>query len=116
MTIAMTRAAFALSAFMFSAVGAQAAMLAAPNGMTLYTFDKDTGGVSACYDDCAKEWPPYLGKEGDALMDGWTLAKRTDNTMQWAHKGKPVYFFEDDKKKGDAAGDGHDGVWHVINE
>ncbi len=116
MTIPMTRSALVFAALMLSAVGAQAAMLAAPNGMTLYTFDKDTGGVSACYDDCAKEWPPYLGKEGDALMEGWTLAKRTDNTMQWAHKGKPVYFYKDDKAKGDVTGDGKGGVWHVINE
>jgi predicted lipoprotein with Yx(FWY)xxD motif len=29
-------------------------------GKTLYTFDKDAGGVSACYDGCAAVWPPYL--------------------------------------------------------
>src|SRR5579871_4774679 len=28
-------------------------------GMTLYTFDKDTQGVSNCYNGCAKAWPPY---------------------------------------------------------
>jgi predicted lipoprotein with Yx(FWY)xxD motif len=116
MTITLTRAALVLSALVLSAVGAQAAMLTAQNGMTLYTFDKDTDGVSACYDDCAKAWPPYLGKEGDAMTEGWTLVKRTDGTMQLAHKGKPVYFFEEDKAKGDATGDGKGGVWHVINE
>jgi predicted lipoprotein with Yx(FWY)xxD motif len=116
MTIPMTRNAVVFAALMLSAIGAQAAMLTAQNGMTIYTFDKDTAGVSTCYDDCAKEWPPYLGKEGDTMTEGWTLVKRTDDTMQLAHKGKPVYFFEDDKKKGDMAGDGHDGLWHVINE
>jgi predicted lipoprotein with Yx(FWY)xxD motif len=116
MTIPMKRSALIFAALMLSVVGAEAAMLTAQNGMTIYTFDKDTAGVSTCYDDCAKEWPPYLGKEGDTLTEGWTLVKRTDDTMQLAHKGKPVYFFEDDKKKGDMAGDGHDGLWHVINE
>ncbi len=30
----------------------------AKNGMTLYTFDKDMGTDSACYDQCATYWPP----------------------------------------------------------
>ena len=118
MTTTMTRSALVFAAFMFSAVGgAQAAeMLTAKNGMTLYIFDKDAGGVSSCYDDCAVNWPPYLGKADDKLTEGWTLAKRTDNTMQWAYDGKPVYFFKGDKMKDDAAGDGKGGVWHVIKE
>src|SRR5258706_7110801 len=28
-------------------------------GMTLYTFDKDTAGVSTCYGGCAQIWPAY---------------------------------------------------------
>jgi predicted lipoprotein with Yx(FWY)xxD motif len=113
----ITRTAFALSTFLISAIGAHAAeMVTAKNGMTLYIFDKDKGGVSACYDDCAKNWPPYLGTADDKLTEGWTLVKRTDNTMQWAYDGKPVYFFMADKVKGDAAGDGKGGVWHVIKE
>src|SRR5690606_20162860 len=27
-------------------------------GMTLYVFDNDSGGESACYDACASTWPP----------------------------------------------------------
>ena len=30
------------------------------NGMTLYTFDKDTAGTSNCYDECAANWPPLI--------------------------------------------------------
>ena len=117
MTNTMTRSALVLATFMFSAVGAQAAgMVTAKNGMTLYVFDNDAGGVSSCYDTCAVNWPPYVGKADDKLTEGWTLVKRTDNTMQWAYDGKPVYFFKADKVKGDAAGDGKGGVWHVIKE
>jgi predicted lipoprotein with Yx(FWY)xxD motif len=113
----LTRTAFALAAFMTSAIGAQAAgMVTAKNGMTLYVFDKDEGGVSACYDDCAKKWPPYAAKANAKLTEGWTLVKRTDDTMQWAYDGKPVYFFKGDKAKGDAAGDGMGSVWHVITK
>ena len=53
-------------------------------------------------------------KEGDALTEGWTMAKRTDGTMQLAFDGKPTYLFEGDAKKGDITGDGVGGVWHII--
>lgn len=91
-------------------------MVTDAKGMTLYTFDKDMDGKSSCYDDCAVKWPPYLGKEGDAMAEDWTLVGRTDGTMQWAYDGKPVYFFVDDAKPGDMAGEGMGGVWHVIKE
>ncbi len=84
--------------------------------MTLYTFDKDSGGASSCYDDCAKNWPPYLGKEGDKMAEGWALVPRKDQSLQWAYDGKPTYLFAGDKKPGDMAGDGKGGVWHVLKE
>ena len=113
----MTRTAVAFAALLLLAVGAEAAgLVTAKNGMTLYVFDKDKGGVSSCYGACAKMWPAYLGKAADKMTEGWTLVERTDGKMQWAYDGKPVYFFKDDKKKGDMAGDGMGGVWHVIKE
>ena len=36
--------------------------------------------------------------------------------MQWAHNGKPVYFYVGDSKKGDVTGDGKGGIWHVLNQ
>lgn len=83
-------------------------------GMTLYTFDKDSGGKSMCNDECAKNWPPLMAKPGDKADDGWTQIKRDDGSMQWAYKGKPVYTFIKDKKAGDMTGDGMKDVWHVI--
>ena len=116
MTTALTRSALVLSAFMFSAVGAQAAVLTAQNGMTLYIFDKDKGDQSSCYDDCAVNWPPYVGTADEKMPNDWKLVQRTDNTMQWTYDGKLLYFYIDDKAKGDAKGDGKGCVWHVINE
>ncbi len=91
-------------------------MLADANGMTLYTFDADTGGTPTCYDDCATKWPPYLAKEGDAMKEDWAMVDRTDGTKQWAYDGKPLYYYAGDMAKGDMAGDGMGGKWHVINE
>jgi len=113
----MKRIVIAFTSTLFLATAAQAAgMVTDKNGMTLYIFDKDTGGVSACYDECAVNWPPYLGKADDKLTEGWTLAKRTDGALQWAYDGKPMYYFIGDKAKGDLNGDKKGGVWHVIVE
>ncbi len=113
----LTRGASSFAAALLMTVAAQAAeMLTDKNGMTLYTFYKDAGGVSACYDDCAAMWPAYTGKEGDAMEKDWALAKRTDGTMQWTYDGKPLYFYAEDKAKGDMNGDGKGGVWHIIKE
>ena len=82
-------------------------------GMTLYTFDKDTAGVTNCYDKCAVNWPPVLA-EKDAVADGaFTLVDRTDGTKMWAHDGMPLYLWIKDTKAGDVTGDGVGGVWHT---
>ena len=92
---------------------ANAAPLAARNGMTLYVFDKDVGGVPSCYKDCAVMWPPALAKTGEKADPGWTTLRRTDGAMQWVYNKHPVYFYAADKKKGDQLGDGVGGVWHI---
>lgn len=117
----MTKTFLSVSAGLFAATlvaaTAQAAgMLMGANGMTLYVFDKDAGGVSSCYDACAAKWPPYMTKKGAKMTEGWTEVKRNDGKMQWAYDAKPVYFFAGDKKKGDMAGDGMGGVWHIVKE
>jgi len=117
MKMTLIRSAGVIAAALLLAAAAQAAeLLTAKDGMTLYVFDKDKGGVSSCYDTCAQNWPPYLGKEGDKMMKDWTLVKRTDGKLQWAYDAKPLYFYKADKKKGDKTGDGIGGVWHVIME
>lgn len=81
--------------------------------MTLYTFDKDSEGMSNCYDDCAAKWPPVLSDAEMALPDGYSLVMRKDGTSQVAYKGMPLYGWFKDAKPGDMTGDGVKGVWHV---
>lgn len=82
-------------------------------GMTLYTYDKDEKGKSACYDRCAQNWPP-LTAGADAKADSdWTIIERNDGTKQWAYKGDPLYTWVKDTKPGEASGDGVGGVWHI---
>ena len=89
------------------------------NGMTLYTFDKDTKGAaeSACTGDCIVKWPPFLAAEGAAAEGEWTLVDVTDKDgakkKMWAYEGMPLYLYFEDTAKGDVKGDGVGGVWHL---
>lgn len=89
-------------------------VLADKSGMTLYIFDKDTAGVSTCYDGCDASWPPFIAKADAADEGDFTLVAREDGAMQWAYKGMPLYYWAGDSEPGDATGDGIGGVWHVI--
>ena len=91
-------------------------VLTGSNDMTLYIFDKDTAGVSNCYDTCAEKWPPLFAAEGAAPEGDFTLVERTDGTSMWAYKGMPLYFWIEDMAPGDITGDGVGGVWHLAVE
>lgn len=96
------------------AVKTQDGILVNSAGMTLYTFDKDAGGKSACNDQCAKIWPP-VNASADAKASGdLSIITRDDGSKQWAYKGKPVYLYAKDAKPGDKTGDNFKDVWHVI--
>lgn len=116
MKLLLVSLSLAASAVMFASASFAAGMLTDAKGVTLYVFDKDTGGKSACYDKCAKNWPPYLVKEGKETGAGWTQEKRKDGSIQWVYDGKPLYFFYEDKKAGDAKGNGMNGVWHTASK
>ncbi len=85
------------------------------NGMTLYTYDKDTPGKSNCTGLCAVFWPPVMAADTAKSTGGFATITRDDGTKQWAYQGKPLYGYLNDAKAGDTSGDGVDGVWHVAN-
>ena len=116
-------------AFAFTALASVTAMAADPaktadtskgktlvdaKGMTLYTFDKDSTGKSACNGQCATNWPPFMATNGATASGDWSIVTRDDGTKQWAHKGKPLYTWAKDTKAGDVTGDGvANNSWHV---
>lgn len=92
-------------------------MLIGPNGHTVYTFAKDSAhtGMSACYDQCAQNWPPLTAAPAAKPMGDYSIITRTDGTRQWTFKGQPLYYFAKDAKPGDKVGDGvMGGAWKVI--
>ncbi|WP_398465068.1 hypothetical protein [Tardiphaga sp.] len=83
-------------------------------GMTLYTFDKDAGGKSACNGPCAENWPPLFAADSDKPTADMTIVVRDDGKKMWAYKGKPLYTFKKDTAAGQTTGDGFlNGAWHV---
>ncbi|SEC77370.1 Predicted lipoprotein with conserved Yx(FWY)xxD motif [Pseudomonas mohnii] len=91
-------------------------MMVDHKGMTVYTFDKDSGGKSMCNGDCAKNWPPMMAPAGAKAEGKFTPIKRDDGMMQWAYDGKPLYTFVKDEKPGEMKGDGMKDVWHVVHQ
>jgi len=87
-------------------------------GITLYTFDKDTTGVSNCTGSCATNWPPYTSGAvaQKTFPTNISVITRTDGTQQFAWKGMPLYYYAGDKKAGDLNGDGVGGIWHIVKQ
>ena len=89
-------------------------VLADAKGMTLYTFDKDSGGKSACNGPCAENWPPLMAADDAKPTADMTIVVRDDGKKMWAYKGKPLYNWKNDKAPGDTTGDGFaNGAWHM---
>lgn len=88
-------------------------------GKTLYWFQKDSPGKSACMGPCVEKWPIYFRekvKAGEGTKDeDFGTITREDGKKQSAFRGYPLYYWVGDKAKGDTGGQGVNGVWFVID-
>src|SRR4029077_2312170 len=92
-------------------------------GRTLYLFEKDKRGKSACYGACATYWPPLLspakarpGSGVRAALLGVT--RRADGKRQVTYAGHPLYTFAVDTKAGQTSGEGlknFGASWDVVS-
>ncbi len=88
--------------------------LVGPTGHTLYSFAKDSAGMSNCNDQCARNWPPLTVAATAKPMGDYTIVKRADGSQQWAFRGQPLYYFVKDTSAGDMMGDGAAGNWKTV--
>jgi predicted lipoprotein with Yx(FWY)xxD motif len=96
--------------------GSLGAILVGPNGMTLYTFvsDKDDG-KSVCTGSCARKWPPLTAAANAPTPQApLSLIARDDGSKQYAWKGKPLYYYSEDKKPGDTTGHEVGRSWFIV--
>jgi predicted lipoprotein with Yx(FWY)xxD motif len=83
------------------------------NGMTLYTFDRDSELKSVCNAQCAASWPPLIAAAGAKRAGRYAIIARDDGGRQWTYKGKPLYLSVQDQRPGDRSGDGVDNLWRI---
>ncbi len=98
-------------------------VLVGPNGRTVYLFEKDKSGTSACTGGCAAAWPPLTatgkpsaGSGVDAAM--LSVTKRPDGKSQVVYAGHPLYYYASDTKAGDTTGqqvDAFGAEWYVVS-
>jgi predicted lipoprotein with Yx(FWY)xxD motif len=92
-------------------------------GRTLYLFEKDKAGTSACYGACASFWPPLLtsgkphaGPGAKASLLGTT--KRKNGALQVTYAGHPLYRYKLDTKPGQTKGEESNAFgakWYVLS-
>lgn len=109
----------AMSIFRQAPARVEGGVLVTPDGMTLYTFDRDgaagtrMGIGSACVAQCAERWPPFAAAAEAAPAGQFTTFEREDGTRQWAYQGRPLYRWRGDARPGDRTGDGVDNLWRA---
>ena len=102
---------------------ALARILVDARGHTLYLFQGDKNGKSACTGKCATFWPPLIatgkpraGASVTASLLGET--KRADGRIQVTYNHHPLYFFAKDTKKGQTTGENLDAFgaeWYAVS-
>lgn len=80
-------------------------------GLVLYGFAADSGTHSACYNRCARVWPPLTTEGPPQPSNGAAASKlgtieRSDGSEQVTYAGHPLYTYSADKKPGEANGNG----------
>jgi|SRR5215471_7448395 len=91
-------------------------------GRTLYLFEKDRKGQSACSGLCTTYWPPLLTNGKSIAVKGAKKSllgsiRRTDGNRQVTYAGHPVYFFSGDANRGQTNGEGltdFGGSWDAL--
>jgi predicted lipoprotein with Yx(FWY)xxD motif len=91
-------------------------------GLTLYLFEKDKGGKSACSASCAKVWAPLITSGKPTAGAGVVASKigttkRKDGTLQATYGGHPLYQYDDDHKPGQTKGQASTAFgagWYVV--
>jgi len=86
-------------------------MLVDRRGRTLYLFEADRNGKSACSGSCVSFWPPLVAKGKPKAGSGVAARllgtiKRSDGRMQVTYAGHPLYTFSLDTRPGQTKGEG----------
>ena len=92
-------------------------VLTTPQGLTLYYFTPEKGGVVACTGGCAATWPPLKASGAASKPSSVTGTLGTvalsDGSMQVTYNGWPLHTYAADSAAGQTNGQGVAGKWFV---
>jgi predicted lipoprotein with Yx(FWY)xxD motif len=99
------------------------ALLTDGQGRTLYLFEKDQAGTSACSAACLAVWPALTTTGGVQAGPGLPTSMlstihRPDGSTEVAYNGHPLYHYVGDGKPGDTNGQGLNQFgagWYVVS-
>ena len=120
---AETNAARATGATVSTAKTGLGRILVNSSGRTLYLFEKDRKGMSACSGQCASFWPSLMTKGKPRAIGGAKASllgttKRPNGRLQVTYNHHPVYKFAEDTKKGQTKGEGMNAfgaMWYALS-
>ena len=100
---AATHAAQSKGAVVSTAKTSLGTIIVKSNGHTLYLFEKDRNGKSACSGQCATFWPPLITSGKPSVTGGAKASligttKRADGRLQVTYNHHALYTFVKDKK------------------
>ncbi|TLY12894.1 MAG: hypothetical protein E6K84_05545 [Thaumarchaeota archaeon] len=81
----------------------------------MFKVDKPNNGTSACYGNCAINWPAFSTSKvtvppGLSASSFGTITRK-DGSMQVTYNGLPLYYFHKDLQAGNTFGQGVGTVW-----
>lgn len=91
------------------AVNRGARILVDTAGMTIYARTK-----GACTGACLKSWTPVTAPWIATAAGDWSVVDTSAGLRQWAYKGRALYTYSGDAKRGETTGNGKDGVWELV--
>jgi predicted lipoprotein with Yx(FWY)xxD motif len=91
-------------------------------GRTLYLFEKDRGGMSACTSACVQYWPALTSRATPRAGSGvhqamLRVVRQQNGVRQVTYAGHPLYTFVGDKSAGQTSGEGltnFGAAWYAI--
>jgi predicted lipoprotein with Yx(FWY)xxD motif len=89
-------------------------------GHSLYSLSAERRGRFVCTDSfCLSLWTPLVVRDGarpHGTVGHLGTIKRPDGRRQVTYRGRPLYTFNDDRRRGQVNGEGFRdvGVWHAV--
>lgn len=87
-------------------------------GNTIYYFTRDPPGASNCTGGCLKNWPVFFTEEAvvPSIINAsdFDVIINSEGSKQTTYRQMPLYYYINDKVRGDTNGDGVNNVWFII--